>query len=86
MKQNEFNHILGNIGALSPDQVRQLRRELDSRLTDAGRRDAAPPVDAGVPAADPILGCMRDDAELIDEIVADAYRRRREETWRELGL
>jgi hypothetical protein len=29
---------------------------------------------------------MRDDAELMDEIVADAYRHRREETWRELDL
>jgi hypothetical protein len=86
MKQNEFNHILGNIDALSPDQVRQLRRELDNQLAGAGRRDAAPQVDAGDPAADPILGCMRDDAELMDEIVADAYRRRREEIWRELGL
>jgi ferrochelatase len=37
-------------------------------------------------AADPILGLMRDDAELMDEIVADAYRHRREDTWRELDL
>ena len=29
---------------------------------------------------------MREDAELMDEIVADAYRHRREETWRELDL
>jgi hypothetical protein len=29
---------------------------------------------------------MRDDAELMDEIVADAYRHRGEETWRELDL
>ena len=35
---------------------------------------------------DPILGLMRDDSELMDEIVADAYRRRREETWREVDL
>jgi hypothetical protein len=32
--------------------------------------------------SDPVLGCMRDDAELMDEIVADAYRRR-QEPWRE---
>jgi Arc/MetJ-type ribon-helix-helix transcriptional regulator len=38
------------------------------------------------PRPDPVLGCMREDAELMDEIVADAYRRRREETWRELDL
>jgi Arc/MetJ-type ribon-helix-helix transcriptional regulator len=35
---------------------------------------------------DPVLGCMRDDAELMDEIVADAYRHRREDTWREFDL
>jgi Arc/MetJ-type ribon-helix-helix transcriptional regulator len=35
---------------------------------------------------DPVLGCMREDAELMDEIVADAYRHRREDTWRELDL
>jgi Arc/MetJ-type ribon-helix-helix transcriptional regulator len=35
---------------------------------------------------DPVLGCMKDDAELMDQIVADAYRQRREETWRELDL
>ena len=28
---------------------------------------------------DPVLGCMRDDAELMDEIVADAYRHRSRE-------
>jgi Arc/MetJ-type ribon-helix-helix transcriptional regulator len=35
---------------------------------------------------DPILGCMREDAGLMDEIVADAYRRRSEEQWRELDF
>ena len=35
---------------------------------------------------DPVLGCMRDDAELMDEIVADAYRHRQEDTWRNLDL
>jgi Arc/MetJ-type ribon-helix-helix transcriptional regulator len=35
---------------------------------------------------DPVLGCMRDDADLMDEIVADAYRHRREDTWREIDI
>ena len=35
---------------------------------------------------DPILGCMRDDAELMDEIVADTYRQRRDESWRDIDL
>ena len=37
-------------------------------------------------APDPILGLMRDDTELMDAIVADTYRQRREETWREVNL
>jgi Arc/MetJ-type ribon-helix-helix transcriptional regulator len=36
--------------------------------------------------ADSVLGCMREDADLMDEIVADAYRHRRDETWRDLDL
>jgi len=32
MTQSEFNHILGSVSALSPEQMRQLRCELDSKL------------------------------------------------------
>ena len=32
------------------------------------------------------IGALREDAELLDEIVADAYRQRRAEPWRELDL
>lgn len=49
-------------------------------------RQAEQPNVAGTATPDPVLGCMRDDAELMDEIVADAYRHRREETWREIDL
>jgi Arc/MetJ-type ribon-helix-helix transcriptional regulator len=35
---------------------------------------------------DPVLGCMRDDAELMDEIVAAAYRLRHEDSCREVEL
>jgi hypothetical protein len=35
---------------------------------------------------DPILGLMRDDAELMDEIVPNAYRRRREDKWRDIDI
>jgi Arc/MetJ-type ribon-helix-helix transcriptional regulator len=44
------------------------------------------PVAADDLPPDPILGLMRDDAELMDEIVANAYRRRREEKWRDVDL
>lgn len=32
------------------------------------------------------IGAMRDAADELDEIVAEAYRQRRQETWRELDL
>jgi len=32
------------------------------------------------------IGAMRDSADELDEIVAEAYRQRRTETWRELDL
>lgn len=32
------------------------------------------------------IGAMADCAEELDEIVADAYRKRREETWRDISV
>ncbi len=78
MTHSEFTQVLKSLGGLSPEQMQQLRRELDRKL---GARRAA-----SRPDADPILGLMRDNAELMDEVVSDAYRHRREETWRELDL
>ncbi|MGA2703377.1 MAG: ribbon-helix-helix domain-containing protein [Isosphaeraceae bacterium] len=61
------------------EAARLLLRELKlGHLAPPPVRDDNPP--------DPVLGCMREDAELMDEIVADAYRHRREETWREFDL
>jgi Arc/MetJ-type ribon-helix-helix transcriptional regulator len=61
------------------EAARLLLRELRlGHLPPPPVRDNNPP--------DPVLGCMREDAELMDEIVADAYRHRREETWREFDL
>ena len=57
--------------------ARLLLREMSRRPAAALPGDATP---------DPILGLMRDDADLMDEIVADAYRRRREEPWRDIDL
>lgn len=68
---------------------------MDDAMTEAGRlllrriaeedEQAGPTAKGKAPAKDPILGLMRDDAALMDEIVADAYRRR-EEPWRDLDL
>jgi Arc/MetJ-type ribon-helix-helix transcriptional regulator len=63
------------------EAVRLLLRELSQR-----QPRATPPVNAGNPPPDPILGLMHDHTELMDEIVADAYRQRREETWRDFDL
>jgi hypothetical protein len=35
MSRNEFNHLLDGLNALSPDQMDQLRDELDKRLASA---------------------------------------------------
>lgn len=62
------------------EAARLLLRELSRK------QPVPPPADAGDESPDPFLGLMRDDAELMDEIVADAYRRRREDKWREFDL
>jgi Arc/MetJ-type ribon-helix-helix transcriptional regulator len=68
---------------------------LDEAMSEAARlllreHGQAQPANASDPAAapapDPVWGCMRDDSELMDEIVEDAYRQRRSETWRELDI
>jgi Arc/MetJ-type ribon-helix-helix transcriptional regulator len=63
------------------EAARLLLRELNRRQPPAASR-----ANAGEDTPDPILGLMCDDAELMDEIVADAYRRRREEKWRDIDL
>ena len=40
MTHDEFNNILTRIYALSPDQMRRLARELESRITSTGRQAA----------------------------------------------
>ncbi len=42
MTHGEFNHILGSIGALSPEQMWQLRRELDNKLASSAGHDEPP--------------------------------------------
>lgn len=57
--------------------VRLLLRDLEQKQS---------PAEASGKNSDPILGLMRDDVELMDEIVADAYRHRREEQWRDISV
>ena len=58
--------------------VRLLLREMN------GKPGSNPP--SAESDVDPVLGCMKDEAELMDQIVADAYRQRDEETWRDVDL
>jgi hypothetical protein len=55
MTQSEFNHILGSISTLSPEQMRLLCRELESKMATApaGARPAASE-EAAAPARKPI--------------------------------
>lgn len=62
-------------------EAARLLREIGQRQT-----PTTPPAGVGTSALDPILGLMRDDAEHMDEIVADVYRQRRDEAWREIDL
>ena len=58
------------------EAARLLLRELEQKQT---------PAIAGSPGLGSI-GAMRDAADELDEIVADAYRQRREETWRDIAV
>jgi Arc/MetJ-type ribon-helix-helix transcriptional regulator len=60
------------------EAARLLLRELD-------RWQPEPEGNASAPGLGSI-GAMRDSADELDEIVADAYRKRREETWRDLSV
>jgi hypothetical protein len=79
MSNNDFNELRHTATALPPEQMRQLRDELDRKLAALGSA-------TGDPDADPLLGLWRDYADEMDEIVGDAYRKRREEKWRNFDL
>ncbi len=81
---NDFNELRHVVTALPPEQMRQLRDELDRKLAESAA--AEPAGDQGEPDADPLLGLWQDYADEMDVIVADAYRKRREEKWREFDL
>ena len=47
MTHSEFNHFLDSINMLSPEQMRQLRSELDNKLE---QQNSQPPVQPKVPS------------------------------------
>ncbi len=71
MSQTEFNYLLNRIAALSPEQMKRLHRELESKMAAATHVCRA--------GDDPLLGSMEDHAELIDEIVEEAMRHREQQ-------
>jgi hypothetical protein len=68
MSHTEFAHLLSRIGALSPEQMRQLSRELETRLAEAEKQPARH--GQGSP------GAMREAADELDEAVERAMDRR----------
>jgi hypothetical protein len=84
MSHNEFNQLWHTATALPPEQMRQLRDELNRKLSALAAQ--ASPAAGGDPDADPLLGLWHDYADEMDEIVAEAYRQRREEPWREFDF
>ena len=58
--------------------ARLLLRELDQRPTK--------PVTAANDPGLGSIGAMRDAADELDQVVAEAYRRRRQETWRDVAV
>jgi Arc/MetJ-type ribon-helix-helix transcriptional regulator len=69
------DEAMAEAAALLLQRVNQEQAQADPL---PGAADDLPP--------DPVLGLMRDDVELMDAIVADAYRRRREDKWRDIDL
>jgi Arc/MetJ-type ribon-helix-helix transcriptional regulator len=75
-------HLTDDLQQFVRDQVRQGRFTSEDQVVIealARFKAAAPPAP---PAGDPILGTMRDDAPLLDQIVADAMEARRSRPWR----
>jgi len=74
MTHSEFSHLVNSLGALSPEQLRQLRRELDDKLAAATKLPVGPVQGS--------LGAMRDAADELDAIVEQAMKNREERPWR----
>jgi Arc/MetJ-type ribon-helix-helix transcriptional regulator len=71
--------VLSGHFASADDAVAEIVRDYFRRRT--GQPPVQPAPVEGTPALGSI-GAMRDAANELDEIVADAMRKRREETWR----
>jgi hypothetical protein len=72
MSHTDFVHLLSSIKALSPDQMRQLRHELDQEIADAEASHAAviPPLLG--PAHKPIWEVFQELSASVPDEVWDA--------------
>lgn len=70
--------VRGGQFSSADEMVDQLVREYAGRHP-ARPTDDRPLLDGGEDTSDPLWGLMRDDVDLMDEIVADAYRHRRKD-------
>jgi hypothetical protein len=86
MTHSEFNHILTSINALSPDQIRRLLHELESRMAEPGKPPAQAPTAPGRDAEETAfdvatLGGIKGEsvapAELTEEELANQELQRR---------
>jgi Arc/MetJ-type ribon-helix-helix transcriptional regulator len=66
--------------ASESDAIAEAVRLLRRQLTQAAATPPAPGMSAASP--DPVLGAMRDAADEMDGIVADAMRHREQQPWR----
>ncbi len=73
MSHNDFNHILSSINTLSPDQMRLLFHELETKIAATETQPTA--------FGQGSLGAMRDAADELDEAVEHAMQLR-QRTWR----
>jgi Arc/MetJ-type ribon-helix-helix transcriptional regulator len=69
-----------SVDAAIAEAARLLFRELDRG------QQAKTPGQATEPGIDPLLGSMHEAADELDEIVTDAYRKRRDESWRDIAV
>jgi Arc/MetJ-type ribon-helix-helix transcriptional regulator len=77
--ENSINaQVLSGLFASPDDAIAEAWRHFIQR----SQPQATPP---SATPADPLLGIWRDDPEEIDEIVAEAMQRRRDEPWRDIA-
>ena len=73
MTHDDFTHLMNSINALSPEQMRQLFRELGTKIAAAEKQPAT--------QGQGSLGAMRDAADELDEAVEHAMQLR-QRAWR----